>query len=935
MNESENESAHEKQTSPVEEPVERIPPDFNRFMAIDIETTGLNPEIGEIIELGAVRYENGEETGAFHTLVKPEKGYPERNRRLTGIDPGLLETASEVSEALRELKSFVGDDILVSHNARFDTTFLKTHFEKNDIEPLTNPALCTLHLAALVDPEADSLQLGALAELWKIEVVDPHRAVLDARLAGQLALKIIDEIRSWKSAFVIHLTGYRGKSLDSIFDLLDWIAGDAEPDPEWRLDFAIREYLIDKSGRHSLQPFPDLLTDPPDMRDRDIELETEVREAFERGRVTMLEDLRPGVASTSRNIPIGAEGFPRFVVTVPDEPARRLAVGPDGGTDGLGGPDGTIYLGRLFEYLCLARAFAEDGRPAGWLELSPYERIVYVRWLAGTKTGRVGRVNWWLLNNFSGLKGHLNSLSEGRIGCIGPEEPHPMPCYVKLAMEVATIAGRVVVDHRYPFSHVKDHVREECRLSDVRAILIECADRLDSGARSAESRIIELEPFTRKVTSFVKAAGSMAVSVQEGVETAESALKELLEVSKRTLRAFRESGQIEFAGPLHIDEETWSSEIFSELGGTLEAAADMLAVSVDKLKNTENLSDEFRTICEALEHVTESVKMLRHLPAGWSASLEGAPLRSPRRVTYRLTPVDVRDAIRGLVNHAEDGIFASGRHLRHGGTFDRIKSIWGMDDGFQVEERVMEDPSVAVPELYLPEDVMPPSGRSGRKHHWHRYMERTSNLLKMLTETIGGRTVAAFSAHHELRKVRELLEKSPPRDCVLLAQYHDGTKSAIVREYVNNPATLLLGGRNLLDGVDLRPAGFTVLVIVKLPFTSPEEPLHRAALRLAESEGLDGLRSHLVPLAVETTNRWIDSLLAGPIPDGAEPGRPAGAVVMLDPRALYNEWGEDFLGALNSRPVHRMSFREMLATLKEQANAYAGEQSGASARRGG
>ncbi len=934
MNENENESVHENQTPPVEEPEERIPPDFSRFVAIDIETTGLNPEIGEIIELGAVRYENGEETGEFHTLVKPLKGYPERNRRLTGIDPELLKTASEVSGALRELQSFVEDDILVSHNARFDTTFLKTHFEKNDIEPLTNPALCTLHLAALVDPEADSLQLGALAKLWEIEVVDPHRAVLDARLAGQLVLKIFDEIRSWKTAFVKHLTGYRGKSLDSIFDFLDWIAGDAEPDPEWRLDFAIRECLLDRSDRHSLQPFPDLLTDPPDSPERDIELENEVREAFERGGVTMFEDLRPGVSSASRNIPIGAEGFPGFVVTVPDETARRLAVGPDGGTDGLGGPDGTFYLGRLFEYLCLARSFAEDGRPAGWLELSPYERIVYARWLAGTKTGRVGRVNWWLLNNFSGLKGHLNSLSEGRIGCLGPEVPHPMPCYVKLAMEVATKAGRVVVDHKYPFSQIGDQCHEECSLCEVPALLIEGADRLDDGARSTESRIIEIEPFTRKVTSFVKAAESMAVSVQEGVETAESALKEILEVSRSTLRAFRESGKIEFAGPLHIDEETWTDEIFSELAGALEAAADLLAVSVYKLKNTENLSDEYRTLCEALEHVMVSVKMLRHTPPGWSASLEGAPLRSPRRVTYRLTPVDVRDSIRGLVNHAKGGIFATGRHLRHGGTFDRIKSTWGMDDGFQVEERILEDPSVAVPELYLPEDVMPPSGRSGRKHHWHKYMERTSNLLKMLAETIGGRTVAAFSAHHELRKVRELLEKSPPRDCVILAQYHDGTKSAIIQEYLNNPATLLLGGRNLLDGVDLRPAGFTVLVIVKLPFTSPEEPLHRAALRLAESEGLDGLRSHLVPLAVEITNRWIDSLLAGPIPVGSEPGRPAGAIVMLDPRALYNEWGEDFLGALTSRPAHRMSFREMLATLKEQANAYVGEQSETSARRG-
>jgi DNA polymerase III epsilon subunit family exonuclease len=919
MNSEEKKPESENLEATGEEPVERVPPDFSRFVAIDLETTGLDPKEGEIIELGAVRYLEGIESEVFHALVKPEKGYPERNRRLTGISPELLATGTDIASALRQFTRFIAEDLLISHNARFDLNFLEFHLQKHGIEPIANPALCTLHLAAFVDPEADSLQLGSLAGLWRIDVVDPHRAVLDARLAGSLALKLMNEIRNWKPEFVAHLTGYRGKSLDSIFDFFDYLIDEPGKYSSWRLDEAIRESLSQSDRRIALQPFPSYEKALSRGAEPDPEMLCEMGEAFKRGGVTILEDIRPGKVTASNAVPVGSDDIPRLVVAVSDETCRRLAVGEDGGTDGLGGPEGAMYLGRLSEYICLERTFGDDGRPDGWLELSPFERIVLARWLAGTRTGRVGRVNWWLLNNFSGLKGHLNSLSESRLGCLGPNIPHQKPCFAEMAKDIASRAGRVVVDHRHLFSPMNPESPSERLLPDLPAVVVECADRLVDGARDAASRMLELEPFTRRVSAFIGDAVSHNYPFSDAIELAASSLKDILDVSRRTLKAVREEGKVEFTGPLHFDEESWSQELFSELASALDACWDGLTRSAEKLRGYDSASREFRLLGDAIRDAAETVKMFRRPPQSWSASLEGAPLRSPRRVSLNVMPVDVRESIRRLVSGTSSGFFATGRHLRLDGSFERLKSLWGIDRDFPISERILEDSSVALPPLFLPEDVMPPSGRSGRKYQWNKYMERTANLLKMLAETLGGHTVAAFSAHHELRRVREILEESPPRGSIVLAQYQDGTKSAIVQEYLNNWATLLLGGRNFLDGVDLRPAGFTVLVVVKLPFTSPEEPLHRTALRMAEADGLDGLRSYLVPLAVETTNRWIDSLVAGPIPDGAKPGRPPGAVVLLDPRAVYNEWGDEFLGGLNAKPVHRLYFREMLARLKETA----------------
>ncbi|MCK4720480.1 hypothetical protein KAU08_07465, partial [bacterium] len=298
------------------------------------------------------------------------------------------------------------------------------------------------------------------------------------------------------------------------------------------------------------------------------------------------------------------------------------------------------------------------------------------------------------------------------------------------------------------------------------------------------------------------------------------------------------------------------------------------------------------------------------------ASIEGVPVRKPKRVSLNLVPIEIGEVVHRVIEESTGGVLAIDRHLRTGDSFERFRHQWGLI-AEPVEERVLEEPSLVLPGLFLPVDVTSPTARSGRRYHWEKYMERTANLLRMLAETLGGRTIAAFNAHHELRRIRELLETNPPSDCIVLAQYMDGTKSSLVREYLTNPRTLLLGGRNFLDGVDLRPAGFTVLVMVKLPFVSPEEPVHRAALQTYEDHGNDGMSNYLIPLAAETSNRWIDSLIAGPVPESADPSKPAGAVILLDPRAVKNEWGDEFINLLNASPVYRLPFIEIKKKIAE------------------
>ena len=93
------------------------------FCVIDLETTGGSSEFEAITEIGAVKYRGGEEVGRFATLVNPQRAIPPFITVLTGITDSMVASAPTIDETLEPLLGFIGDSVLVAHNARFDVGF--------------------------------------------------------------------------------------------------------------------------------------------------------------------------------------------------------------------------------------------------------------------------------------------------------------------------------------------------------------------------------------------------------------------------------------------------------------------------------------------------------------------------------------------------------------------------------------------------------------------------------------------------------------------------------------------------------------------------------------------------------------------------------------------------------------------------------------------
>lgn len=163
-----------------------------RFIAFDLETTGTLAGVDQIVEIGAVLFdESGTPETIFATLINPGIPMPEGASRVNGITDDMLVGKPTVNEVLDAFAEFCGDEIMVAHNAAFDAQFLSADIKKHETTAPRGLILDTLPLARKVYPGLANYKLGTLVQHLQIPSGSFHRAEEDAAYCGQLFHKMI------------------------------------------------------------------------------------------------------------------------------------------------------------------------------------------------------------------------------------------------------------------------------------------------------------------------------------------------------------------------------------------------------------------------------------------------------------------------------------------------------------------------------------------------------------------------------------------------------------------------------------------------------------------------------------------------------------------------------------------------------------------------
>ena len=165
------------------------------YVVFDLETTGAKTPPCRVTEIGAFRVSGGVITEEFHTLVNPETPIPIFISQLTGITDRMVSRAPKFHEIAAEFLEFIGDSVLVAHNAHFDMRFLNHEIGRiHEQYRVANPHLCTVQLSRKLLPHIQNHRLNTVADYYSVALINHHRASEDARATAQIFINLLDEL---------------------------------------------------------------------------------------------------------------------------------------------------------------------------------------------------------------------------------------------------------------------------------------------------------------------------------------------------------------------------------------------------------------------------------------------------------------------------------------------------------------------------------------------------------------------------------------------------------------------------------------------------------------------------------------------------------------------------------------------------------------------
>ena len=171
--------------------------DETDYVVFDLETTGAKTPPCRITEIGAYRVQAGKITDEFHTLVNPETPIPFFITQLTGISDRMVRHEPKFRDVAEDFLDFIGDSVLVAHNANFDMRFLNHEISliHGDYR-VANPHLCTVQLSRKLLPHIDNHRLNTVAGYFNVALVNHHRAAEDARATAHIFINLLEDLHA-------------------------------------------------------------------------------------------------------------------------------------------------------------------------------------------------------------------------------------------------------------------------------------------------------------------------------------------------------------------------------------------------------------------------------------------------------------------------------------------------------------------------------------------------------------------------------------------------------------------------------------------------------------------------------------------------------------------------------------------------------------------
>jgi DNA polymerase-3 subunit epsilon/ATP-dependent DNA helicase DinG len=961
------------------------------FVAIDVETTGLEAGADEIIEIAAVKFTGDAVLETFQKLVKPRHSLPLKIARLTNISDEMLADAPRFSEVAPDLVRFVKSYPLVGHSVGFDLRMLQAQGMQ-----FRQPAYDTFDMATLLMPRAPAYRLGALAAALGIAHPEAHRALADADATRQVFLHLLKRIEA--------LDLHELSEINRLTAKLEWPLRDLFGEVE-----RAKARTVFMDAGQTADPATQLKASDPRSEPAQSAAEGaddaspsemfEITNSKPRSQNAELVPLKP----TGNNRPLDVEAIRRFFS--PDGAMGRAFAGYEQREPqvamaeavthafnngdavmveaGTGTGKGLAYLvpaaifaaqrgervvistntinlqDQLFfkDIPALQRILAEDQAPKAEGDKNPHSSSVsrpapadppftaallkgrgnYLclrRYKDLRRDGRLVsdeiktllKVQLWLPTTSSGDKAELllmdkENLAWERINatletCTGPRCADYRDCYLYKARREAEAAHLVVVNHALllanldqevtvfpPYDHViidEAHNLEEVATDQFgfevdQAELLKFMDDLfmSGGANTSAGLFAELpkhfresaatESDMQKATAIVQNAGP---AVTRGRQSVYDCFNLLTAFMNREAESTSYDARLRITNAVRKNAD-WASveRAWENLSLNLDAIGDALGkleALLTDLKDAELLEYDMLLLrVQSLKRYATKVRInIGYIVLGGEEQLITWLVydRTKDKLTLSAAPFSVAELLEATLFSKKATVALASATLAVGGEFGYVKERIGL---VEPEELQLESPFDYQKQalVYIPNDMPEPNQRG--------YQQALEETLIALCTATGGRALVLFTANSALRMTyKAIQEPLEEQGIAVLGQGLDGSRRALLERFKEFPRTVLLGTTSFWEGVDVVGDALSVLVIAKLPFSVPNDPIFAA-----RSEGFaDAFNEYAVPQAILRFKQGFGRLIRS--------REDRGVVAVLDRRLLSKRYGQIFLDSL-------------------------------------
>jgi len=940
---------------------------LHEFIVFDVETTGLSPQRDALIEFAAVRFNDGKPTETLTFLCNPGFPIPSEIEQLTGINDAMLIGMLPFEKHLDEVLEFIGQTPLIGHNIGFDLGFLKEYlknFRGHKKRSLYNPIYDTLLLAQAFLFFLYSHRLTTVAEFYGLDRKGAHRAEADALNTGLIFLKLIEEVRNYdlETLQTINMilkdtedpNKLLYKNAAEVLSLRKSLGSDQAPEIGWKAKDNVFGAAIDKKSSHgkdllAVDQYFDIAgpvarnLDGFEIRPQQKEMAKLVLECLQNESSAIIE-AGTGVGKSLAYL------IPAVIwLNQQKKEKKRILIASNTKTlqeqvfykeipfvaDKLGLPFKAVLLKGRTNYICMTRWHRYLNNLPQQLHLAARSAIIpIIIWLKHTCTGDISENNGFKLGQYRYV---WNEICSEPGYCTTSICQKYGGCFLGKVRFHAINSDVMVVNHSLLLA---DSAADNQILPDFNALIVDEAHNLEKNSYNYFAERVNLPMLTYFLTGLYSGSTpergvlvdmtvlAQQLKVRDKIEQIRQTIIEKISDVKIAAEAFFRkivthkfgmvpNGQKSFGVKKRYKEfatefpdfETETNSFIYELN-TFKILLAELNIKMEEL--CADYSEEYEEMRIRLVNQKAMFEMyletLRTVTTGKNDKLifwyEIAANGKENSVELVCTPLNIAtDIFEKVFKQVTSSILTSAT-LQVAESFDYVLNRSGLN---LIEENPVVTKSLGSPFFYNDQMAF---------YTYHQNETEiseifaTARLIKRLASETGKGMLVLFTSYNFLHEVYQLcLPTFMEMGITLLAQGQGASRTAILEQFRVENNSVLFGTDSFWEGVDVIGSALEILVITKLPFPVPSEPIIEANVEKLKNDGKDPFNEYYVPESVLKFRQGVGRLIRS-IND-------VGVVINLDGRIDKKAYGRYFKQSLPVEPVSIVGEDELLFAVRK------------------